>query len=40
MEWHYQPLAGQPAGPDQVAAALFAHLAVLGGRDDRKDAPT
>ena len=40
IEWHYQPPAGQPAGPDQVAAALLAHLAVLGGRDDRKDDPT
>jgi hypothetical protein len=40
IEWHYQPPAGQPAGPDQVAAALLAHLAVLGGRDHRKDAPT
>jgi hypothetical protein len=40
IEWHYQPPAGQPAGPDQVAAALLAHLAVLDGRDDRKDDPT
>jgi hypothetical protein len=41
IEWHYQPPAGQPAGLDQVAAALLAHLAVLdGGRDDRKDDPT
>ena len=40
IEWHYQPPAGQPAGPDQVAAALLAHLAVLGGRDHRMDDPT
>lgn len=40
IEWHYQPPAGQPAGPDQVAAALLAHLAVLDGRDHRKDDPT
>jgi len=39
IEWHYQPPAGQPAGPDQVATALLAHLAVLDGRHDRKDAP-
>jgi hypothetical protein len=39
IEWHYQPLAG-PAGPDQVAAAVLAHLAVLGGHHDRKDTPT
>ncbi|MGH3248352.1 MAG: hypothetical protein ACRDOI_19415, partial [Trebonia sp.] len=39
IEWHYQPPAG-PACPDQVAAALLAHLAVLDGRDDRKDDPT
>jgi hypothetical protein len=39
IEWHYQPPAG-PAGPDQVAAAVLAHLAVLGGHHDRKDAPT
>ncbi|MGH3271653.1 MAG: hypothetical protein ACRDN1_21700 [Trebonia sp.] len=40
IEWHYQPPAGEPAGPDQVATALLAHLAVLDGRHDRKDAPT
>ena len=39
IEWHYQPPAG-PAGPDQVAAGLLAHLAVLDGHHDRKDAPT
>ena len=39
IEWHYQPPAGL-AGLDQVAAALLAHLAVLGGRDQRKDDPT
>ena len=39
IEWHYQPPGG-PVGLDQVAAALLAHLAVLGGRDDRKDDPT
>ena len=38
IEWHYQPPAGS-AGLDQVAAAVLAHLAVLGGRDDRKDDP-
>ena len=38
IEWHCQPPAGQPAGPDQVAAALLAHLAVLGGHHDGKDA--
>jgi hypothetical protein len=37
IEWHYQPPAGQPPGSDQAAAALLAHLAVLGGRDERKD---
>jgi hypothetical protein len=37
IEWHYQPPAGQPADPRQMTAALLAHLAVLGGRDDRKD---
>lgn len=40
IEWHYQPPAGHPAGPDQVAAAVVAHLAVLDGRDHRKDDPT
>jgi hypothetical protein len=40
IEWHYQPPAGQPADPRQMTAALLAHLAVLGGRDDRKDDPT
>jgi hypothetical protein len=40
IEWHYQPPAGQPAGPDQVAAALLAHLAVINGHHDRKDDPT
>ena len=39
IEWHYQPPAGQPADPRQMTAALLAHLAVLGGRDDRKDDP-
>ena len=39
IEWHYQPPAGS-VGPDQVAAAVLAHLAVLGGHHDRKDAPT
>jgi hypothetical protein len=32
-------LAGQPGGPDQVATSLLAHLAVLDGRHDGKDAP-
>ena len=40
IEWHYQPPGGQPAGPRQVTAALLAHLAVLDGRDHRKDDPT
>jgi hypothetical protein len=40
VEWHYQPPAGQPAGPAQVAAALLAHLAVLDGRDNWKDDAT
>ena len=40
IEWHYQPPDRQPAGPDQVAAALLAHLAVLDGRDHWKDDPT
>jgi hypothetical protein len=40
IEWHYQPPAGQPADPRRMTAALLAHLAVLGGRDDRKDDPT
>jgi hypothetical protein len=40
IEWHYQPPAGRPAGLDQVAAALLAHLAVLNGHHDRKDDPT
>jgi hypothetical protein len=39
IEWHYQPPSG-PASPDQVAAALLAHLAVLSGRDHRRDNPT
>lgn len=38
--WHYQPPSGQPADPWQMTAALLAHLAVLSGRDDRKDDPT
>ncbi len=38
IEWHYQPPTGS-AVPDE-AAAVLAHLAVLDGRDDRKDAPT
>jgi hypothetical protein len=29
VEWHYLPLAGKPANPDQIGAALLAHLAVL-----------
>jgi hypothetical protein len=40
IEWHYQPPDGQPADPRQMTAALLAHLAVLGGRDHRKDNPT
>ncbi len=39
IEWHYQPPAGL-ASPDEVAAAVLAHLAVLDGRDHRKDDPT
>ena len=30
VEWHYRPLDGQPADPDQVTAALLAHLGILG----------
>jgi hypothetical protein len=40
IEWHYQPPEGQPADPRQMTAALLAHLAVLDGRDHRKDDPT
>jgi hypothetical protein len=40
VEWHHQPPDGQAAGPRQMTAALLAHLAVLGGRDHRKDDPT
>ena len=40
IEWHYQPLDGQPADPRQMTAALLAHLAVLDGRAHRKDDPT
>ena len=40
IEWHYQPPDEQPADPRQMTAALLAHLAVLGGRDHRKDDPT
>lgn len=40
IEWHYQPPSGQPADPRQVTAALLAHLAVIDGRDHRKDDPT
>jgi hypothetical protein len=39
IEWHYQPSSGL-ASPDEVAAAVLAHLAVLDGRDHRKDDPT
>jgi hypothetical protein len=40
IEWHYWPPAEQPASPDQIATALLAHLTVLYGRPDRKDAST
>jgi hypothetical protein len=40
VEWHYQPPQEQPGDPDQMTAALLAHLAVLGGNHDRKDDPT
>jgi len=40
VEWHYQPPEEQPGDPDQMTAALLAHLAVLGGNHDRKDDPT
>jgi hypothetical protein len=40
IEWHYQPPDGQSADPRQMTAALLAHLAVLDGRDHRKDDPT
>jgi hypothetical protein len=39
IEWHYQSPAGQRAHLDEMAAALLAHLAVLDGGHDRKDAP-
>jgi hypothetical protein len=38
VEWHYLPPRGRPADPAQVTAALLAHLAVLDGRHDGKDA--
>lgn len=37
IEWHYQPL---DADPRRMTAALLAHLAVLDGRDHRKDDAT
>jgi len=39
IEWHcLPPREGHPADPDQAAAALLAHLAVLdGGHDDGED---
>jgi len=37
VEWHYEPLAGQPANPDHVTDALLAHLAVLDDCPDGKD---
>jgi hypothetical protein len=40
VEWHYQPPDEQPGDPRQMTAVLLAHLAVLGGRDHRKDDPT
>ena len=40
IEWHYQPPSGQPGDHRQMTAALLAHLAVLDGRDHRKDDPT
>jgi hypothetical protein len=40
VEWHYQPPQEQPADPRQMTAALLTHLAVLCGRDHRKDDPT
>lgn len=30
VEWHYRLLDGQPADPDQLTAALIAHLDTLG----------
>jgi hypothetical protein len=39
IEWAYQPPDRQPAGLDQVATALLAHLAVLDGSHDRKEDP-
>jgi hypothetical protein len=40
IEWHYLPAGGKPAGVDQVAVVLLAHLAVLGGgHPDGEDAP-
>jgi hypothetical protein len=31
VEWHYLPSEEQPADPDEITAALLAHLAVLAG---------
>lgn len=39
IEWHYQPPAGLPADPGQIATALLAHLAVLEGHHDGEDVP-
>ena len=39
VEWHYLPPHGHPADPDQVTAALLAHLAVLDGRRGGEEAP-
>jgi len=38
VEWHYLPPRGCPADPGQITDALLAHLAVLDGRHDGKDA--
>jgi hypothetical protein len=40
IEWeHLPPGGGQPADPALAAAALLAHLAVLGGHHDGEDSP-
>jgi hypothetical protein len=38
IEWHYLASPAQPAGVEQVAAALLAHLSVLAGWSGRRDA--
>jgi hypothetical protein len=38
VEWHYLPSCGCPADPGQITGALLAHLAILDGHRDGKDA--